>query len=186
MLFFMRSISEYMFFIYTIYFGNLNSYNINMMIDENDDMIKVDFGESASSEFDELKTRYAYLAADFDNYKKRMSRERTELINSASRDILTDLLPVIDDFDRVLSVKMPPKLDQGIRMIYDKLMHVLDSEGCELIPCDPGDAFDVNLHNAVAVDDSDEIESGKISRIMQRGYKLNGKVLRPVMVSVVR
>ena len=157
-----------------------------MMIDENEDMIKVDFEESISSEREELKTRYAYLAADFDNYKKRMKRERAELINSASKDILTDILPIIDDFERVLDSNMPPEIARGIRIVYDKLMNVLDSEGCELIPCDPGDEFDVNVHNAIAVDDSTEIDSGKISRIMQRGYTLNGKVLRPVMVSVVR
>ena len=156
------------------------------MIDENEDTIKVDFEESISSELDELKTRYAYLAADFDNYKKRMKRERAELINSASKDILTDILPIIDDFERVLNSKMPPEIARGIRIVYDKLMYVLDSEGCEPIMCTPGDKFDVNVHNAIAIDDSTEIDSGKISRIMQRGYTLNGKVLRPVMVSVVR
>ena len=157
-----------------------------MIVDENEDTIKVDFEESISSELDELKTRYAYLAADFDNYKKRIKRERAELINSASKDILTDILPIIDDFERVLDSNMPPEIARGIKIVYDKLMNVLDSEGCEPIRCTPGDEFDGNVHNAIAIDDSSEIDSGKISRIMQRGYTLNGKVLRPVMVSVVR
>ena len=97
------------------------------MIDENEDTIKVDFEESISSELDELKTRYAYLAADFDNYRKRMKRERAELINSASKDILTDILPIIDDFERVLRyVGFKCLKSQKIEFDKDSLLYIID------------------------------------------------------------
>ena len=116
------------------------------------------------------------------NYKKRMQRQQTDIINKANKDILEDLLKVVDDFDRVQdSMKTYERnpVIEGIKLVYNNLLKVLSNEGCEKIQCKSGDVFDVNFHEAVASlpHEPGQKNSGTIAQVMQTGWLLNGNLL---------
>ncbi len=137
-------------------------------------------------EKDSFETQYIRLSADFQNYKKRIEKEKSEIFRSANTRLITDLLPLIDDFDRALahsSESDTKAFSDGIELIIKRFAEILCKEGLEYI--DTTDAmFDPNLHHAVMMEASDEAESGKILQELQKGYKVNGKVIRPSMVKV--
>ena len=128
--------------------------------------------------------------AEFANYKRRTDAERAELIRFAGADVLTRILPVVDDFDRAIQT-LPDDLkddswSSGVLLIQRKLLNVLESSGVKPIPVQPGDAFDPNLHEAVTHEESAEFSNGQIIAEAQRGYTMGERVLRPAMVRVAR
>ena len=123
--------------------------------------------EKKEPEEDE-STRYMRLMADFQNYKKRVEKEKSDIYSYANEKLVTELLNVLDNFERALE-------HEG----EDKSFH----EGMQMIPA-LGEEFDPNFHNAVMNEDTEEYESGTVSGVMQKGYTLNGKVIRPSMVKV--
>ena len=148
--------------------------------------------ELINKELEELKEKYkvaVQTCADFENYKKRMQRQQTDIINKANKDILEDLLKVVDDFDRVQdSMKTYERnpVIEGIKLVYNNLLKVLSNEGCEKIQCKSGDVFDVNFHEAVASlpHEPGQKNSGTIAQVMQTGWLLNGNLLRAAKVIV--
>ena len=148
--------------------------------------------ESASKELEELKEKYkvaVQTCADFENYKKRMQRQQVDIINKANKDILEDLLKVIDDFDRVqesMKTYESNPVIEGIKLVYNNLLKVLADEGCEKIQCKIGDVFDVNFHEAVASlpREPGQVNGGTIAQVMQSGWLLNGNLLRAAKVIV--
>lgn len=148
--------------------------------------------ETVSKELEELKEKYrvaVQTCADFENYKKRVQRQQADIINKANKDILEDLLKVIDDFDRVQeSMKMYESnpVIEGIKLVYNNLLKVLADEGCEKIQCKTGDVFDVNFHEAVASlpREPGQVNGGTIAQVMQSGWLLNGNLLRAAKVIV--
>ncbi len=134
----------------------------------------------------DFESQYIRLSADFQNYKKRSEKEKTEIFKSANARLITDMLPLIDDFDRALSVSENSTKEtfiEGIELIIKRFAEILCKEGLEYI--DTTDAvFDPNLHHAVMMEPSDEVESGMIIKELQKGYKVNGRVVRPSMVIV--
>jgi molecular chaperone GrpE len=127
--------------------------------------------------------------ADFTNYKKRVEREQAQIYQNAAGNILKRYLSIIDDLERALKAR-PQNGDgaawsEGIELIYRKLLGILESEG--ILPMDAeGKPFDPNLHEAIMSEDSDQHESGQIIEVLQQGYTLGDKVLRPAMVRVAR
>ncbi len=126
--------------------------------------------------------------AEFDNYRKRTLKEKAELIKNAAADVLTKILPVIDDLER--AVEHNGKSDdidaikEGTQLIYNKLMHILDGEGLKKIPA-KGENFDADIHEAIAtVPAADEDSKGKVIDCTRDGYKLNDKLLRAAQVVV--
>jgi molecular chaperone GrpE len=128
------------------------------------------------------KDKYLRLFAEFENYKKRTSKERMELYKTAGQDIIVSLLPVLDDFDRGLAEIKKVKEKQllkGMTLINDKLNSTLSQKGLEVVSVKAGDVFDADLHEAITQipAPSDDLK-GKIIDVIERGYKLGDKVIR--------
>lgn len=128
------------------------------------------------------KERYLRLFAEFENYKKRTSRERIEFFKTASQDLMVALLPVIDDFDRALKELDKNEDDEhfkGVSLINNKFVDTLKVKGLEPIGTEKGDNFDAELHEAITQipAPSDELK-GKIIDVIEKGYKLGDKIIR--------
>ncbi|MDO5414260.1 MAG: nucleotide exchange factor GrpE [Bacillota bacterium] len=129
--------------------------------------------------------KYLRLMADFQNYKKRVEKEKTDLYSYANEKLVTELLAVLDNFERALAHEDPGDgFKEGMEMIFKQLVDVLEKSGLAEIAA-LGEDFDPNFHNAVMTEETEEYESGKVSGVLQKGYTLNGKVIRPSMVKVV-
>ncbi len=126
------------------------------------------------------------LKAEFDNYRKRMIKEQTAIIESANSHLVTRLLPVVDNMERALDAadqEASGGLYEGIKMVYNQLMEVLTKEGLETI--DPqGQPFDPRECEAVNALISDDHEDNTVVEVHQKGYKWKGKLLRPAMATV--
>jgi molecular chaperone GrpE len=145
--------------------------------------------ETAASEEEQTdwQDRYLRLYAEFDNFRKRTMRERGDLIRNASKDVLEKLLPVLDDFHRASTAAEGAADVNGIRegqqLIYNKLKQILKAQGVEEIEVKTGDAFDVDLHEAITRIPSPEL-SGKVVDVVEAGYTLNDSVIRYAKVVV--
>mgnify|MGYP000868947261 CR=1 FL=1 len=135
------------------------------------------------------KDAFLRLYAEFDNYKKRTAREKTEWIKYASSDVLSALLPVLDDFERGLAAEekeRPGSAEaEGFRLIYNKMMEVLRQKGLAVVEVHPGDELDVDYHDAIArIPAPQKSLKGKIVDITQKGYKIGDRVIRYAKVVV--
>ena len=147
--------------------------------------------EEGSSEGQEEQTdwqdRYLRLYAEFDNFRKRTMRERGDLIRNASKDVLENLLPVLDDFERAQTAAADSEdvngLKEGQQLIHNKLKQILKAQGVEQLEVKPGDAFDVDIHEAITRIPSPDL-SGKVVDVVEAGYKLNDAVIRYAKVVV--
>lgn len=139
-----------------------------------------------NSDKEELEKKFLRLQADFSNYKKRVEKEKLDIYKSAGSRLISNLLPVIDDFERAIShvdESSKEAFKDGINLIMKSLNEVLVKEGLEYIDVKDAD-FDPNLHYAVMTEEVEGIEPGKIIVEVQKGYKVSGKVIRPSMVKV--
>jgi len=140
--------------------------------------------ESVQEEQESESERYMRLMADFQNYKRRSEKERSDIYLFANEKIISELLTVADNFERALaSADKNEGFVKGMEMIFDQLKDVMTKAGTEEIKA-LGEDFDPNFHNAVMTEDSSEYESGKVTEVLQKGYILNGRVIRPSMVKV--
>jgi molecular chaperone GrpE len=141
-----------------------------------------------SAKIEELNAKYLYLFAEFDNYRKRTQKERIELIKSASADVITQLLPVLDNFDRAAkSFETATDLEaikEGVILIQNQFRNILMQKGLEEINA-VGEVFNTDLHEAIANVPADCDENkGRVMEMVEKGYFLNGKVLRFAKVLV--
>jgi len=131
--------------------------------------------------------RYLRLRADFDNLKRRSQLDREAQAKYRAQTLLTDLLPVLDNFERALSVEATSEeaqnMKKGIDMVYRSLVEATTKEGLKIIATE-GEVFDPNIHQAVMQESNPEQESGIVLQELQRGYQLKDRVLRPAMVKV--
>ena len=137
------------------------------------------------AEDEDLNTKYLRLMADFQNYKRRTEKEKSDIYAYANEKLIGELLDVIDNFDRALAQtdNANDSFVSGMSMIFKQLSEVLTKAGLEEIEA-LGLEFDPNFHNAVMTEDTDDYESGQVSEVLQKGYMLNKKVVRPSMVKV--
>lgn len=136
-------------------------------------------------EIEDLKTSLARLQADFSNYKKRTDKEKQGTIDYANEVFITSLLPVVDNLEKALA-SQEDKEDgfyKGVEMIYEDLVTRLENNGLEEIASIDED-FDHNLHLAVDVQEVPGLEEGKVIDVLEKGYKVKDKVIRPSMVRV--
>ncbi len=128
--------------------------------------------------------------AEFANYKRRLETERTELAANAGAEALKRVLPAVDDFERAVQTLPEDLKDRswisGVLLVQRKLNSALEQSGVTPITAQPGDEFDPNVHEAITHEDSDQFASGQIVGEVQRGYQINGRVLRPALVRVAR
>jgi molecular chaperone GrpE len=129
--------------------------------------------------------RYMRLMAEFQNYKRRAAKEKADTLQYANEKIVGELLPVLDNFERALDTETEDieGYVKGMKLIFEQLRTALGSAGLEEIKA-MDEEFDPNVHNAVMTDNVDEKDDGIITKVLQKGYKLRDKVVRPSMVAV--
>ncbi len=132
----------------------------------------------------ELNDRFLRRQAEFENFRRRVERERADLLEYASTDAVRALLPILDDFERALKVDTTDKhYAKGMELIYQRLLESLVKLGLEPI-VSLGASFDPNLHHAIQKEESSDAPDHAILEEFQRGYNFRGRLLRPAMVKV--
>lgn len=138
--------------------------------------------EKLKEDVQKEKDKFLRLFAEFENYKKRTSRERLELFKTANQEVMTAMLPVMDDFDRALNEMKKSgdeNLVKGIELIHNKLRETLKSKGLERMEVGQGDSFDAEIHEAITqVPAPSEKLKGKIVDVVEPGYKLGERIIR--------
>lgn len=139
--------------------------------------------EKLQSELIQEKDKFLRLFAEFENYKRRTSKERIELFSTASEDVMKTLLPVLDDFERALSHidedKEAEALRKGVLLIYNKLVGTLEQKGLKALTVDKGEVFNADNHEAITQIPAPTADlKGKIIDVVEKGYKLGDKVIR--------
>ena len=140
------------------------------------------------------KERYLQLAADFDNYKKRIARDNLNTITEANKKLITNFLPIVDDYEKILKsfkneIITNSPIEEATKLLYNKIITFLKNEGCEKIACTFGDKFDPNFHEALStreIANDEGYDPGDVCEIYRDGYTLNGKLLRPTLVTVAK
>lgn len=146
-----------------------------------------DVAAELKRERDELHDKWVRGAAEFENYRRRTERERRELSEAASADLIRDLLPIVDDFERALSSSRDPQdpLYRGVELIYKQLLDAIRRRGVEPFPS-LGEQFDPSWHEAVAQEPADGHRDGEITAELRRGYRIGSRLLRPAQVKVAK
>ena len=144
--------------------------------------------ENLEQKYNELNDKYLRLYSDFDNYRKRTIKEKSEMISSAGAGVMKDLLTILDDFERAIASNEksedPDGLKEGFQLIYNKFNNILKAKGLE--PMDSmGKTFDIEHHEAITnIPAPSKEEKGKVMDVVEKGYFLNEKVLRYAKVVV--
>jgi molecular chaperone GrpE len=142
---------------------------------------------AAQAEAEDYKDRWLRSQAEFANARKRMEKQRLDAYSNATANVMDKLLPIVDDFDRAME-NLPAEIDghswlEGIQLVQRKLMATLDNFNVTPIEA-IGKQFDPNLHEAITQEATDEYESGMVCRVLQTGYKIGDRVIRPSLVVV--
>ncbi len=138
--------------------------------------------EQLKSDLEKEKDKFLRLFAEFENYKRRTSKERIELFKTANQDVMTAMLPILDDFDRAITEIKKAKdknLIKGVELIHNKFQETLKNKGLEAMNVKHGDSFDADVHEAITqIPASSEKLKGKIVDVVERGYKLGDRIIR--------
>ncbi|MFO7824672.1 MAG: nucleotide exchange factor GrpE [Cyclobacterium sp.] len=139
--------------------------------------------DNLSKENQELKDKYVRLYSEFENFRRRTAKERLDLVNTASQELIQEILPVLDDFERSFKAQEDSGDDEqkqaGSRLIYNKLLRVLTSKGLEPMEGLVGENFDAEYHEAITqIPAPSEALKGKIVDVVEKGYTMGGKVVR--------
>lgn len=151
----------------------------------NEENIKAEESDSKETEIETLKDTLQRLQADFNNFRRRTQQEKESLSIYANEKIITDLLPVIDNMERALEACDDKESDmyKGIELVYKQLKDTLAKFSVEEIAAQD-ETFDPNFHMAVMQEPVEGVEPNKVIQVLQRGYKLSNRVIRPSMVKV--
>lgn len=152
---------------------------------EDSSMLKEE-NDALKEQLDSLKDRHLRLQAEFDNYRKRTEKERIASRKYEAQNLATELLPVIDNFERALQTEVDESnkgFYDGVKMVYEQLLQAMKSQGVEVMEV-VNKPFDPNLHHAVMQEEDDSKESNIVTEELQKGYMLKDKVIRPAMVKV--
>lgn len=150
-----------------------------------DEATKEDLSAEAqlTEELQKEKDKFLRLFAEFENYKKRTSKERVELFKTASKEVMIELLPVLDDFERALmhieEDKEAEELRKGVVLIYQKLLSTLEKKGLAVAEVNKGDDFNADVHTAITqIPAPTEDLKGKVVDVVEKGYKLGDTIIR--------
>ncbi|MEA5059355.1 MAG: nucleotide exchange factor GrpE [Candidatus Pelethousia sp.] len=152
-----------------------------------DEFLKIkDHIAALEKERDEMKVLAQRVQADFDNFRRRNATVMTDCREEGTRNVIRDLLPVLDNFDRALqnAEGVDPAWVEGMRLVYRQLMESLDKCGLKEVPSDG--MFDPNLHEAVMQEEAENAESGSILEVFQKGYQVKERIIRHSMVKVAQ
>jgi molecular chaperone GrpE len=151
-------------------------------VEEQEEAVEEPAAEESAAAPDES---YLRLAADFDNYRKRVAREQVELTRRANERLLNELLPVLDDLERALEAAAEheeAKLEEGVRLVHRSLLGLVERHGLSEIETEG--AFDPHVHEALLAQPGEGAAEGSVLQVLQKGYRLGDKVLRPARVIV--
>ena len=152
--------------------------------DDAEEEIEKDEATQLKEELSESKDKYLRLYSEFENFRRRTAKERIDLIGSATKDLILDLLPVLDDFERAFksleekSEKESTVAKEGLEIIYHKFQKVLDQKGLKKISIKAGDKFDPEIQEAITQTPAGKKLEGKVVDVIENGYSLNDKVVR--------
>ena len=144
--------------------------------------------QALQKERDDLYDRLLRKTAEFDNFRKRVERDRKEMIDWAAADVIGDLLAIVDDFDRALEAPAPPEAQSfksGLELIQRQLAELLKKRGVSTVEALGAD-FDPHVHQAVAYEEVPGAREGEVVGVMAKGYKLGDRLLRPALVKVAK
>jgi molecular chaperone GrpE len=146
--------------------------------------------DALQSEVKEKQDQYLRTRADFENYKKRVLRDASRSYQDAMTSVMKIFLSVADDLERALNNK-PEGEDLeswliGLELIHQKLMNQMKNQGVERLDVKPGDQFDPNIHEAITQEEHSEFEEGQIIDVVQPGYRISERIIRPAMVRVAQ
>jgi molecular chaperone GrpE len=147
-----------------------------------------DDANALQKERDDLYDRLLRKTAEFDNFRKRVERDRKDMIEWAAADVLSDLIAIADDFDRALAAEAPAEAQvykSGLELIHRQLAEVLKKRGVTTVDALGAD-FDPHLHQAVAYEEVAGAREGEVVGVMAKGYKLGERLLRPALVKVAK
>ena len=131
-----------------------------------------------------MKDKYLRLYSEFENYRRRTSKEKLELVSTANEDLMIELLPVMDDFERAMrsfdsNNEDIESIKEGVNLIYNKFRNITEKKGLKKMDTEPGDDFNSELHDAIShIPAPEEKFKGKIIDTVEKGYYLNDKVIR--------
>ena len=158
--------------------------SVESLLTEENESLKDEL-ETVKSELAEKADLYLRLQAEFDNFRRRTLKEKDDLRKTANADLLTDLLPVLDNFDRALVHAEDSPVLEGIVMVQKQMLDILERAGLAKVG-EEGEMFDPNFHEAVMQEPQEGAESGTILQVFQKGYKYQDKLLRAAMVKVAQ
>jgi len=141
--------------------------------------------EELQEEVEKLESSLKKVMADFDNYKKRMIKEKKRIRQLANESLMKDLLEVLDDFERALDEEENIDREEGVNIIFNKFLSTLEKHGLKKIDAE-GKEFDPMYHECVQSEEKDDVEKDQIIEVFQEGYKLNDEVIRPSRVKVAK
>jgi len=163
----------------------INTTEETQQVEENQEVASENLVDEPTSEelIQAEKDKFLRLFAEFENYKKRTTKERIELFKTAGQEVLTSLLPVLDDFERALSHieedKEAEELSKGVTLVYQKFYTTLEQKGLSKIETNSGDVFDAEFHEAITqIPAPTEDLKGKVIDCVEKGYKLGDKIIR--------
>ena len=137
--------------------------------------------EDLKVELQEAKDKYLRLYSEFENYRRRTSKEKIEMIDSANKDLLKEILPISDDFERAIKSLSDSKNiidEEGVNLIYQKLKGILEKHNLKKMDIKVGDDFNSEIHEAITSTPSDKKLKGKIVDVIEDGYMIGEKILR--------
>jgi len=141
--------------------------------------------DQLQNEVADLQDRLLRGRAEFENFRRRTERDRSDFVQYSGMEIVREILPIVDDFERAQKAECSDSgYSKGIGLIYQRLVDTLKKIGLEPIPAAPGDPFDPNVHQAVVRFETEDAPDNTILEEFQRGYNFKGKLLRPAMVKV--
>lgn len=167
--------------------NNVNEEIIDQVPNENVEKeigsaVELTLEEQFQEEISNEKDKFLRLFAEFENYKKRTSKERVELFKTANQEVILAMLPVLDDFDRAMleiNKSEDDLLSKGVQLIHDKLKNTLISKGLEEVEVRAGDIFNADFAEAITqIPASSDKMKGKIVDVLEKGYKLGDKIIR--------
>lgn len=148
---------------------------------------ELDPWEALELEVAKWKDQAIRTAAELDNYRKRMAREKQDAVRYGNQRLLEELLPVLDNFNmgmQAAAQEQGSMLYMGMDMVHKQINEFLSSQGVEEVPAEAGSDFDPNVHEAISQEVSEEIDDGKIIRVVRKGYRIGERLLRPSNVIV--
>ena len=143
------------------------------------------FADALEAQLKEKNDRILRLQADFEKFRRRTAKEKEELAAVITQNMLGDLLPLLDNFERAMAVEQTDgeAFRKGVEMIFTQLKEVLNKNGLEHIEAE-GQPFDPNVHQAVMRVENPDVSDGTVTQVLQKGYRAKGRVIRPAMVQV--